>query len=217
MKTSILITAAIIGCSTAVAQMPPPPPGAPGMGVDGSQQMERREIRQIIIRGDEDGPRGMRFMGGSRGMEPFGLFLDTRPVDSLVRSLDLTPQQLGKITEHSATARQEMRKIMQQIMAESRRMRELSPADAKYAALSAETAKKVGDLSSKLVEQSSALRAKVWEVLTPEQRAKADVQLKEMRERMQQRKRGDGKGRHQHGDRDQRPRAFILDRPGGND
>jgi Spy/CpxP family protein refolding chaperone len=222
MKKLILLAtaAAMTGSAMLVAQMPPAPPAPsvpPGATVVmESPQGERREMRRIIIRGDEVGPRGMG-VGGGMGMGAMGAigaigsFLDTRSVESMTRGLDLTPQQLGKMTEYVATARPEMRKLAEEMSAESRRLRELSPSDAKYATTSAEIAKRVGDLTGRLVEQNSALRAKVWGLLTPEQRIKAEIRAKEMRERAQERVRDLMKDRRFRGDGAERPSLMFFE------
>ena len=222
MKKLILLAtaAAMTGSAMLVAQMPPAPPAPPvppgATVVMESPQGERREMRRIIIRGDEVGPRGMG-VGGGMGMGAMGAigaigsFLDTRSVESMTRGLDLTPQQLGKMTEYVATARPEMRKLAEEMSAESRRLRELSPGDAKYATTSAEIAKRVGDLTGRLVEQNSALRAKVWGLLTPEQRIKAEIRAKEMRERAQERVRDLMKDRRFRGDGAERPSLMFFE------
>jgi Spy/CpxP family protein refolding chaperone len=222
MKKLILLAtaAAMTGSAMLVAQMPPAPPAPPvppgATVVMESPQGERREMRRIIIRGDEVGPRGMG-VGGGMGMGAMGAigaigsFLDTRSVESMTRGLDLTPQQLGKMTEYVATARPEMRKLAEEMSAESRRLRELSPSDAKYATTSAEIAKRVGDLTGRLVEQNSALRAKVWGLLTPEQRIKAEIRAKEMRERAQERVRDLMKDRRFRGDGAERPSLMFFE------
>ena len=203
---AILTAAALLGSATALAQMPPPPPGAGGPGMEGPP-MERREMRRIIIRGEE-GPMGMPHMRGRHGDGILGaLGLDPRPIERMANSLDLTPQQQGKVTEIIATVRPEMRKLSQDVATESRRLRDLDPADAKYAAQSAESAKKIGELSGRLAQQSADLRAKVWQVLTPEQRAKAAAMREKMQQRMQE-MRERMKDRREGGER---PRAFIFD------
>jgi Spy/CpxP family protein refolding chaperone len=201
---ALVTAAALLGSAISFAQMPPPPPGAAGPE---GPSMERREMRRIIIRG-EDGPMGMHRMPGGHGGGVLGaLGLDPRPIERMVNSLGLTPQQQGKVTEIVATVRPEMRKLSQDIAAESRRLRELDPSDAKYAAQSAEIARKMGDMSARLAQQSADLRAKVWQVLTPEQRTKADSmrdrmrdRMKEMQERMNDRRGGS-----------ERPRAFVFE------
>lgn len=211
MKYPTLIAAlALIGSATAFAQMPPPPPGsgmgAPAMGGPemGGPGMERREMRRIIIRGPE-GPGGMRHMGGGHGGIIDALGLDPRPIERMVKSLGLTPQQLGKVTEIMATARPEMRQIARDIAAESRRLRELNPADAKYASDSAAAAKKIGELSSRLAQQSATLRSSVWQVMTPEQRGKADALRDRMQKRQQQMKQRMKGGEHD------KPRVFMFE------
>jgi Spy/CpxP family protein refolding chaperone len=221
-KLMLLATAAAMtGSVISVAQMPPAPPAPPvppgATVVMEAPNGERREMRRIIIRGDEVGTRGMGLAGGMGmgmgmgAMGAIGSFLDTRSVESMTRGLDLTPQQLGKMTEYVATARPEMRKLAEAMSAESRRLRELSPGDAKYAATSAEIAKRVGDLTGRLVEQNSALRAKVWGLLTPEQRIKAEIRAKEMRERAQERVRDLMKDRRFRGDGAERPSLMFFE------
>ena len=216
----LAVAAAVAGSTTAKAQMPPPPPVPPGATVImESPNAERREMRRIIIRGDEAGPRGMgaiQLSGGLGAAGSLAALLDTRPIETMIRGLELSPQQLGKMTEYVATARPELRKLAADMAAESRRLRELSPGDSKYAAISAEVAKRMGELTGRLVEQNSALRAKVWGLLTPEQRVKAEARAKEMRERMQERMRDRGKerrfreGRMREGGAE-RPRVMMFE------
>ena len=54
--------------------------------------------------------------------------------------------------------------------------------------MSKTAANKVGSLSAALVEQGSALRKEVWNVLTPEQRKTLQQRQSQMRERMQDRR-----------------------------
>lgn len=204
------VIACTFGSVVALSQMPPPPaPGAPprmeGPAADG-QRMERREMRRIIVRG-EDSPLRMRHMGVPGGsMLGEALGLDPRPLERMADTLELTPQQRGKLTEIIATARPEMRKLSQSIGAESRRLRSLNPADAKYAAESADIARKLGEMTTRLVQQNADLRAKAWQVLTPEQRGKASAMRDRARDRVKirmldMRPGGEGKG----------PESFILE------
>jgi len=213
---SVVAALALVGSAVAFAQMPPPPPvpgmGGPGMGGPGMDGPgpERREMRRIIIRGDE-GSGGMLHLRDGHGVMGRGgiieaLGLDPRPVERMVKTLDLTPQQLGKITEIMATVRPEMRNLARDIGAEARRLRELTPSDAKYANDSAAAAKKIGEMSARLAQQSADLRSKVWQVLTPEQRGKADKMRDRMQQRMQHMKER-GKGPGPGGDR---PRVIFL-------
>ena len=51
-----------------------------------------------------------------------------------------------------------------------------------------EAAKRMGDLSAQLVRQGGEMRAKVWQVLTPEQRNTLEARRAERRERMEERR-----------------------------
>jgi Spy/CpxP family protein refolding chaperone len=108
---------------------------------------------------------------------------DPRMLQRLADDLQLTPQQRGKITEHVATHAPEMRRLATEMARQSRALRELNPADGKFNATVNEAAKRMGDLSAQLVRQGGEMRAKVWQVLTPEQRAKADERQQQMKQR----------------------------------
>lgn len=201
--TSIVTLAALLGSASVFAQMPPPPPGAEGMRMDGPA-VERREMRRIVVRGDEQGLRGGmgRFGGGccESGMRAYGF--DPRMVERMATTLDLTPQQQGKMTELVAAARPEMRKAMRELSVESRRLRNLSAGDPKFATESAASARKIGELTTSLAQQSADLRGKLYQVLTPEQRKKAGEMRERMRDRVDQRMKN-------------RPRVFLFE--GSND
>lgn len=220
-SASIVLATALFGASFAAAQMPPPPPPPAGPNLEGPST-EHREVRRVIIRSNDlrsidAGPGEIRMVPRREHMGPMGFFTDTRSIERMTRGLDLTPQQLGKVTEHVETARQEMRKLSAEMAAETRRLRELSPDDAKYSATSADVAKKIGTLSSALVEKNAALRSKVWGVLTPEQRAKAATRTKEMRERIRERLQDGGETRSEGGPRGERPRVIFLEKSTDSD
>lgn len=142
---------------------------------------ERREVQRIMIMRDggdlmRGAPRmGERRMGGG-----------ARLLGRLGDELGLTPQQRGKLTEHFATLQPEMKKLREQIREQNRKLREVSPDDPQFAAVSADTSKRVGELSARLVQQGSELRRKVWGELTPEQR----TQWKAMRTQIRERREG---------------------------
>jgi Spy/CpxP family protein refolding chaperone len=179
----LLLMAALTASASLMADEaappPPPPPGAP-VSVDGLPPPN--EIRRIVIRGVDQDPvqalrmhRGMHNEGGARkAMQNW---------DRMMDELDLTPQQRGKITEHRATYQPEMRKLRQELQQARRALRDTNPGDAKYSSKVAETAKRVGELSAKMVTQSAELRSKVWSVLTPEQQKKMLERQQMMRER----------------------------------
>ena len=180
----LLLMAALTASASLMADEaappPPPPPGAP-VSVDGLPPPS--EMRRIVIRGVDQDPvqalrmhRGMHNEGGARkAMQNW---------DRMMDELDLTPQQRGKITEHRATYQPEMRKLRQELQQARRALRDTNPGDAKYSSKVAETAKRVGELSAKMVTQSAELRSKVWSVLTPEQQKKMLERQQMTRERM---------------------------------
>jgi Spy/CpxP family protein refolding chaperone len=179
----LLLIAALTASASLMADEaapPPPPPGAP-LSVDGLPPPN--EIRRIVIRGVDQDPiealrmhRGMHDEGGARKV--------MRNWERMMDELDLTPQQRGKITEHRATYQPELRKLRQELQQARRALRDINPGDAKYSGKVAETAKRVGELSAKMVTQSAELRSKVWSVLTPEQQKKMLERQQAMRERM---------------------------------
>lgn len=168
------------GTDSAVGS-PPPPPLPP----------------RVIIRRAGEGPAEMWSMGDFDGDD----FANPRMLERMADELGLTPQQRGKLTEHMATHRPEMRKLREDMQKARQALREVNPTDAKYDATVAATAKQVGDLSAKMVKESAVLRAKVWGELTVEQRAKLaenagrrEQRAQEMRKRMSERS-GSGDGR----------------------
>ncbi|NDE01836.1 MAG: hypothetical protein EBZ91_08820 [Gammaproteobacteria bacterium] len=197
-----IMTLAALGGSVLLAQpMPPPPADAPNAQSMGKDVREIRRYR--IIR---DGRERMGPMGAMRGagfMELAGT--DPRMLQRLADDLQLTPQQRGKITEHVATHGPEMRRLAAEMAKQSRALRELNPADSKFSTAVGEAAKRMGDLSAQMVRQGGELRAKVWQVLTPEQRAKADARQQQMKQRrMEMRERRERRGPGGEGERGMR-------------
>jgi Spy/CpxP family protein refolding chaperone len=175
------VTLAALGGSVLLAQPMPqfPPAEAPKAQAAGKEVREIRRYR--IVR---DGRERMGFMRALRGAGLLELSgVDPRTLQRLADDLQLTPQQRGKVTEHIATHAPEMRRLATEMARQSRALRELNPADGKFNATVSEAAKRVGDLSAQLVRQGGEMRSKVWQVLTPEQRAKADEWQQQMRQR----------------------------------
>ena len=162
--TIVLGGALAISAAMAVAQETP--------------DVERREVRRVLIMQD-----GGDLMRGAPGMQERRMGGGPRMLGRLGDELGLTPQQRGKLTEHYATVQPQLRKLRSEIRDQNRKLRELSPDDPQFAAASAETAKRVGELSSRLVQQGTDLRRKVWGELTPEQRAKWKTMQAGMTER----------------------------------
>jgi Spy/CpxP family protein refolding chaperone len=183
-RNILLLIAALTASASLLADevSPPPPPPPPAAPLSADGLPPPSEIRRIIVRGVDQNPieafrmhRGMHEEGrGRKGM---------RNWERMMEELDLTPQQRGKITEHRATYQPEMRKLRQELQQARRALRDINPGDAKYSAKVAETAKRVGELSAKMVTQSGELRSKIWSVLTPEQQKKMLERQQAMRDR----------------------------------
>jgi Spy/CpxP family protein refolding chaperone len=179
-----LLVAALTASASLMADeaAPPPPPPPPAAPLSAEGLPPPNEIRRIIVRGVDQNPveafrmhRGMHEEGhGRKAMQNW---------ERMMNDLDLTPQQRGKITEHRATYQPELRKLRQELQQARRALRDINPGDTKYSAKVAETAKRVGDLSAKMVSQSAELRSKIWSVLTPEQQKKMLERQQAMRER----------------------------------
>lgn len=182
----ILALGAVLSSMSAYAQIPPPPPGAAGVRMEGAD-VERREMRRIIIRGEEGGPSSMHRMRQPGGDLLGAYGVDPRMIMRVADALELTPQQRGKMTELVAAASPEMRKTARSIREESRRLANLDAGDAKFASGSAAMARKMGELTTSLVQQGAELRAEAWQVLTPDQRKRATEMRERMRDRMKDR------------------------------
>ncbi len=182
-KVLLLIAALTASASLMADEVAPPPPlPPPGEPLSIDDLPPPNEIRRIVIRGVDQDPvealrmhRGMHERGGARDM--------ARNWERMMEELDLTPQQRGKITEHRATYQPELRKLRQELQQARRALRDINPGDAKYKATVTETAKRVSDLSAKMVTQSAELRSKVWSVLIPDQQKKMLERQQKMRER----------------------------------
>jgi len=79
--------------------------------------------------------------------------------------------------------RPQMDATRSQMRIERQRLRDASPGSRDHAATVAAASKRIGDLSAQAAQQRGELERKVWQVLTPEQRAKADAQRAESRKR----------------------------------
>ena len=156
----------------------PPVPPAPLVGDSG-----QREIRII--------ERNVDFLGSRRGGRD-AVFetweMTPQMLGRMADELGLSPAQQGKITELMATYRPKLRELREQFAKESRQFRDIGPDTQDFDAMSKTAANKVGSLSAALVEQGSALRKEVWNVLTPEQRKTLQQRQSQMRERMQDRR-----------------------------
>lgn len=135
-------------------------PGArmmPGMGMEGPRMRGGRV----------DGP-------GRRGVEW---------MMRMSRELDFTPEQRTKMRGLMEASRPKMDELRGQLRAQRLKLREADPNAKGYDALVASTSKRIGELSAQREQQRAQLRRQVWQLLTPEQRAKADTKKAEAKKR----------------------------------
>lgn len=137
------------------------------------QSISSAAAEQLVMKaGDSPRVMMMRVGPGMGGGELLDFDLQPRMLERMSEQLQLTPKQLGKLTEYSAEVRPQMQQMRQELAMQSRRLRELSPGAASYPADTADAAKKIGDLTARMAKQNAELRAKMWQELTPEQRSK---------------------------------------------
>lgn len=140
-----------------------------GPGADG-----RPGARMMPGMGPE-GPRGpgMRAAGG-RGPER---------MMRMARELGLTPEQRTQMRGLMQASRPKMEALRGQLRAERLKLREADPGAKGYDALVASTSKRIGELTAQRVQQQAQMQRQVWQLLTPEQRAKAEAKKAEAKKR----------------------------------
>ena len=154
------------------APIPPPPPG--------TEEMEVEVLEQDF---EFMGPRG-----GGHEMRIDSWEISPRMLTRMADELQLSPAQQGQITEIMATQRPAVRKLREDLRAESRQLRDIGPQDRDFDTRSKAAAARIGSLSTEMVQQGADLRKQVWAVLTPEQRSKLQARQQQMRDRMQHRR-----------------------------
>ena len=191
---------------------PPPPPVAVGKAPPPPPPGARVERRIVVIDHDGDiegdemmGPDGgrrevfiMRGMGPEGrmmpGMGPEGRGMPGRGMERargdgiermmrMSRELGLTPEQRTQLRGLMQTARPKMEELRGQIRAEDRRIRDADPGAKGFDALVASSSKRIGELTAQRVQQRAQLQRQVWQMLTPEQRTKADAMKAEAKKR----------------------------------
>lgn len=122
-----------------------------------------------------EGPRGpgMRAAGG-RGPER---------MMRMARELGLTPEQRTQMRGLVQASRPKMEALRGQLRAERLKLREADPSAKGYDALVASSSKRIGELTAQRVQQQAQLQRQVWQLLTPEQRAKAETKKAEAKKR----------------------------------
>lgn len=147
--------------------------GRPGGRVEGAGGEGARRI-MMIRRGDGPG------VGGDRGKGRGGM---AARMQRMADELDLSPAQRKQVRDIYETARPQMDATRSQMRIERQRLRDASPGTRDHAATVAAGSKRIGELTAQTTQQRGELQRKVWQVLTPEQRAKADAQRAESRKR----------------------------------
>jgi Spy/CpxP family protein refolding chaperone len=97
--------------------------------------------------------------------------------------LGLSPEQRKQVRGLYDAARPQMEATRSQLRTERQRVRDADPGDRNHAATVAAASKRIGELTAQKTQQQGELQRKVWQLLTPEQRAKADAKRAEVRQR----------------------------------
>jgi Spy/CpxP family protein refolding chaperone len=147
--------------------------GPPDGRVQGPVGEGPRRI-MMIRRGDGPG------VGGDRGKGRGG---PAARMQRMADELGLSPAQRKQVRDIYEGVRPQMDATRSQMRIERQRLRDASPGSRDHAATVAAASKRIGDLSAQAAQQRGELERKVWQVLTPEQRAKADAQRAESRKR----------------------------------
>lgn len=153
-------------------------------GDDGMAGPEGRRREVLIMR---DGPRAEGRPGGRMmpGMGPDGPPRrgPEQRMMRLSRELGLTPEQRTKVRGLMEASRPKMEELQGQIRAQRLKLREADPEAKGHDALVASTSKRIGELTAQREQQRAQLRRQVWQLLTPEQRAKAEARRAEAKKR----------------------------------
>ncbi len=118
----------------------------------------------------------------------------------MFRGLDLTEEQKTQIRQIRQTSKEKIKPIREQMKANRQKLAELSAGGNFDQAQVQTIAAQQGSLSAQLIVERESVKSQIFQILTPEQKAKAaeiGAQRKQrMQERMQKRmnKRGGGTG-----------------------
>ena len=139
-------------------------------------------------------PRGMMADGPMGG--PGAAMPNPRMLERMADELGLSDAQRAKIKSAFEAARPEGQKLREQMRDAHKGMRSLDAADPQYLTKANDAAKRIGELTTRMMMQAAQLRSTVWTTLTPEQRTKLTERMAKMRDRMRERM----DGRHGWGD-----------------
>lgn len=187
------------------APPPPPPPGAPAtivtervvvVGKDGKPVEQGPAVingRRVVII-DHDGEAEGRRMVGPDGRRREMLIMRDGRMDGpgrrgaermmrMSRELGLTPEQRTQVRALMEASRPKMEELRGQMRAQRLKLREADPEARGYDALVASTSKRIGELTAEREQQRARLQRQVWQLLTPEQRAKAEAKKADAKKR----------------------------------
>jgi protein CpxP len=118
----------------------------------------------------------------------------------MFRGLDLTEEQKAQMKQIRQTSKEKIKPIREQMKANRQKLAELSAGGNFDRAQVQTIAAQQGSLSAQMIVERESIKSQIFQILTPEQKAKAaeiQAQRKQrMQERMQKRmnKRGGGNG-----------------------
>lgn len=118
----------------------------------------------------------------------------------MFRGLDLTEEQKTQVQQIRQTSREKIKPIREQMRANRQKLTELSATGSFDQAQVQAIAAQQGNLTAQLIVERESVKSQIFQVLTPEQKAKAAEIQAQRKQRMQERiqkrlnKRGGGNG-----------------------
>ena len=135
-----------------------------------------------------DGKRGFGKKGHKRGGHAM-----------MFRGLDLTEEQKAQMKQIRQTSQEKIKPIREQMKANRQKLTELSGGNFDQAQVQAIAAQQ-GSLTAQMIVERESIKSQIFQILTPEQKAKAAEMKTQRKQRMQERiqkkmnKRGGGNG-----------------------
>ncbi len=106
----------------------------------------------------------------------------------LLSKLNLSAEQQASIKTIMANAGPQMQSIHQEMRANSLKLSQTQPSDAKYPSIVAQVTQANGSLHSQMITQRESVRAQIFKVLTPAQQTQLAALKAQMQARMQARR-----------------------------
>jgi Spy/CpxP family protein refolding chaperone len=137
------------------------------------------------------GPKGGRqgMMGGMGPMGDFGMMPGPGMLlGPLGDDLELTDEQRTKIKGLLEASQPGTDQLRDEMRSNGEQLAKIAPDDKDYDATVATTSRRMGELTTRMIQQRGALRAKVHAVLTPEQKTQLAERKTKMLERRNERR-----------------------------